>query len=128
VGIALAVLARQTSLVPALGIYVLFGVVNSGANVALLPLLLGATPRALIGRVNALFFTAISAVSLLSSATAGYLDSTVLRDLHAHVLGLTFGPIDTLLAAAGACICIGGAFAWLMLPHERVPTSSQDES
>ncbi|HEV8194373.1 MAG TPA: MFS transporter [Ktedonobacterales bacterium] len=117
VGLALVVLARQTSLVPALGIYVLFGVVNSGANVALLPLLLGATPRALSGRVNALFFTAISAVSLASSAAAGYLDSTLLHGVQIHLLDLTFGPIDTLLTAAGACICVGGVYAWMKLPH-----------
>ena len=117
VGLALVVLALQTNLVPALCIYVLFGVVNSGANVALLPLLLGATPRTLAGRVNALFFTAISAVSLVSSAVAGYLDSTVLRGVHIGLLGHVFGPVDTLLTTSGACICIGGAYAWTQLPR-----------
>jgi MFS family permease len=116
VGLALVALAWQNSLAPALGLYALFGVVNSGANVALLPLLLGTTPRHLTGRVNALFFTAISAVSLVSSAVAGYLDSVVLREIHFSVLGHVFGPIDTLFTAAGACICVGGAYAWTQLP------------
>jgi MFS family permease len=117
VGLALIALAQQTSLVPALAIYVVFGVINSGANVALLPLLLGATPRSLMGRVNALFFTVISVVSLASSAVAGYLDSTVLRDVHVRLLGVTFGPIDTLFSASGACICVAGVYAWTKLPR-----------
>lgn len=125
VGLALIVLARQTSLAPALGVYVLFGVVNAGANVALLPLLLGATPRALIGRVNAIFFTAISIVSLVSSALAGYLDSTLLRDIHLSVLGVGFGPIDILFIAAGICVCLGGVYAALELPSSPSPSESK---
>jgi MFS family permease len=117
VGLAVVALAWQSSLAPALGIYVLFGMVNSGANVALMPLLLGATPRHLTGRVNALFFTAIGAVSLVSSAVAGYLDSTALWGAHFSLLGHAFGPIAILLTAAGACICIGGAYAWTQLPR-----------
>jgi MFS family permease len=121
VGLALIVLARQSSLIPALGVYVLFGVVNSGANVALMPLLLGATPRALTGRVNAIFFAAISIVSLASSALAGYLDSTLLHDVHLTVLGIRFGPIDILLTAAGFCVCLGGAYAALKLDNSPAP-------
>lgn len=111
VGLALMVLARETSLAPALGIYVLFGVVNSGANVALVPLLLNTTPRRLTGRVNALFFTSISVASLAASALSGWLASALPHKLRVTVLALTFGPIDTLLVLAGLAVCAGGVYA-----------------
>lgn len=115
VGLAIVLLSRQTSLIPALAVWVVFGVVNAGANVAMMPLLLGATPRQLVGRMNALFFTAISAASLLSSALAGWLDSDVLRGFSATFLGLRFGPVDTLLTVTGLLICAGGVYAALGL-------------
>jgi Na+/melibiose symporter-like transporter len=67
VGCALMLLSRQTRLAPALVIWVGFGIVNAAANVATMPLLLGATPRALVGRMNAIFFSVIATVALCSS-------------------------------------------------------------
>lgn len=115
VGLAIMLLARQTSLIPALVVYMLFGIVNSGANVALMPLLLGATPRELVGRMNALFFTAISAASLISSALSGWLASTVLHGLRVALLGMVFGPVDTILTGTGLLICVGGLYAMARL-------------
>lgn len=120
VGLAIVLLSRQTSLLPALAVWVVFGVVNAATNVALMPLLLGATPRDLVGRMNALFFTAISAASLLSSALAGWLDSDVLRDFSATFLGLRFGPVDTLLTATGLLICAGGVYAAIGLRRKSI--------
>lgn len=120
VGLAIILLSRQTSLAPALAVWVVFGVVNATTNVALMPLLLGATPRELVGRMNALFFTAISAASLLSSTLAGWLDSDVLRGFSATLLGLRFGPVDTLLTATGLLICAGGIYAAMGLHRESI--------
>ncbi|HLJ80169.1 MAG TPA: MFS transporter [Ktedonobacterales bacterium] len=111
VGVAIVVLSRQTSLAPALVVWVVFGAVNAAANVAMMPLLLGATPRALVGRMNALFFTAITVTSLLSSTLAGWLDSDVLRGFSMTLLGMRLGPVDTLLALAGLLICASGVYA-----------------
>lgn len=116
VGCTILVLARQSSLAPALAIWVLFGVFNASANVALTPLLLGATPRALVGRMNALFFTAISAASLLSSTLAGWLDSSVLRGFSSLLFGMRFGPVDTLITLTGLLICGAGLYAAVRLP------------
>lgn len=120
VGLAIVLLSRQTSLAPALAVWVVFGVVNAATNVALMPLLLGATPRELVGRMNALFFTAISAASLLSSTLAGWLDSDVLRGFSTTFLGLRFGPVDTLLTATGLLICAGGIYAAVGLRRESI--------
>jgi hypothetical protein len=49
--------------------------------------------------------------ALLSVALAGYLASTVLRDFHATVLGLTLGPIDTIYTVAGLLIVVAGLYA-----------------
>jgi MFS family permease len=118
VGLAVVLLSRQTSLIPALVVWAGLGVVNAATNVALTPLLLGATPRELIGRMNALFFTAISAASLLSSAAAGWLASDVLRGFSATLLGMRFGLVDTLLTLTGLLICAGGLYAAVGLARE----------
>ncbi|HEY7340362.1 MAG TPA: MFS transporter [Ktedonobacterales bacterium] len=111
VGITTVLLSRQTNLIPALTVWTMLGIVNAATNVAMMPLLLGATPRAMIGRMNALFSTSISAFSLLSSTLAGWLDGEVLRGFSMTLLGLRFGPIDTLLLLTGLLICAGGIYA-----------------
>ena len=111
VGLLIVLLARQTTLPAALAIYVAFGAANASANVALLPLLVRATPRELLGRANAVFFTVISAVLLVSVGVAGFLESGPLRGLHGVLLGLDFDAITALLTAGGALICAGGLYA-----------------
>jgi MFS family permease len=111
VGVSTLLLSRQTSLVPALVVWVGLGIVNSAANVAMMPLLLGATPRALVGRMNALFFTVTSAAALLSSTLAGWLASDILRGFSATLLDVRLGPVDTLLILAGLLICASGFYA-----------------
>ncbi len=53
--------------------------------------------------------------SLVSIALAGYLDSTVLRGFHAVLLGVQFGPIDTIFLAAGILVLLGGIYAMVAL-------------
>lgn len=117
VGLLIVLLARQTTLPAALAVYVVFGIANSGANVALTPLLVGATPRELLGRANALFFTVISAASLVSVGAAGYLASGPLQPLQRVALGFGFDAITSLLTVGGLLICLGGLYArWRLQP------------
>lgn len=60
-------------------------------------------------------FTAISAAALISSALAGWLASTVLRGLRVVLLGMVFGPVDTILMGTGLLICAGGCYAMMRL-------------
>lgn len=57
----------------------------------------------------------ITVASLVGGALAGILASTALANFHVRLAGMTFGPLDTLLAAAGLLIAGGGVYARLTL-------------
>jgi uncharacterized membrane protein len=65
------------------------------------PLLLRATPRDLLGRVNSVITLALNAGILIGAALAGYLDSVTLHGLHLAIAGTIFGPVDTIYTFAG---------------------------
>ena len=100
-GVVVVVLSRVTTFGVALALFTLIGLFITGVNVAVGPLLLRATPRALFGRVNSVIGPAMSASILIGTALAGYLDGETLRGLHVAVAGTTFGPADTIYAGAG---------------------------
>ncbi len=114
-GAIVLVYARLSSFGPALPTLALFGLANAAVNVCIGPMVLGATPRAYVGRVSALLMPAISLASLLSIGIAGLLVSTVLRRFHATVLGVTFGPIDTVFTVTGLLTLAGGLYAMISL-------------
>jgi MFS family permease len=100
-GVVVVVLSRVTTFGLALPLFALIGLLITGVNVAVGPLLLRATPRELLGRVNSVISPAMSASILIGAALAGYLDGEVLRDRHLAIAGTTFGPADTIYAGAG---------------------------
>ena len=51
---------------------------------------------------------ASTGVQDLPDRSAGALVSTVLRDFHASVLGIAFGPVDTIFTGMGLLAVIGG--------------------
>ncbi len=110
-GVFIGVYARLTSFVPAVVISVLLGFSNSPINVAIDPLILHVTKREFVGRVMAVILPAINLASIVSIALAGLLASTLLRGFHAALLGVTFGPIDTIFTGAGILIVLGGLYA-----------------
>lgn len=132
-GLALLVESRMTSLVPGLAIFFLIGVAQSGLQVAFAPLVLAAAPREMIGRVMAIFDPAARLAELLSVGLAGYLASTVLLGFRGTLLGLSFGPLDTLFLGSGLLMLLGGVFATVRLrgvkgTHpEETPTVSAEE-
>jgi len=107
--------ARVTSVAPALVIMFLLGVPQGTVTVALMPLLLHATPRAFLGRVTAVLVPTISLAQMVSIVIAGYLDGRLLQHFHATLFGLTLGPIDVILSGAGVLIVFGGVYALLTL-------------
>jgi MFS family permease len=115
VGALLLIYARLTSFAPAVGLLFTVGVMEAALNVVVGPLVLNATPRALIGRVVAVLQPAISLASLLSMVVAGYLASTVLHGFHGSWLGVRWGTIDTIFAAAGLLVIASGIYAALRL-------------
>jgi MFS family permease len=123
-GLCVLVLARLDNFGAGLVVYLVFGFTQGPANAALTPLVLRATPRPLVGRVVAVLEPAIMATSVLSLALAGLLLSTALRGFHAHLLGLTFGPIDTIYTAMGLLTVASGLYAWYGLRTATKPTST----
>jgi MFS family permease len=96
-------------------------------NAAAPPLFLEAIPPQLIGRIMALFNPLQQLAAITSMALAGFLASTVLRALHVHVAGLTFGPINTIFACGALLITAAGCavLAPLSRRHEvgeAIPT------
>ena len=70
-------------------------------NAAIPPLMLGATPQHMIGRVEPAMNPLLSLAGISSMGAAGILTSTALRGFHATVAGISCGPYDTVFAVAG---------------------------
>jgi MFS family permease len=114
-GVFAVVYARLTSLGPALAVNLLIGFSNGPINVAVDPLILHVTRREFVGRVMAVILPAINLASIVSIALAGLLASTLLHGFHAALLGVTFGPIDTIFTGAGMLVILGGLYAMVNL-------------
>jgi predicted MFS family arabinose efflux permease len=108
-GVTVVSVSRVTTFGPALALFALIGLFITGVNVTVGPLLLRATPRELLGRVNSVITLALNAGILAGSALAGYLDSETLRGLHLAIGGTVFGPVDTIYLFAGL-LFIASAF------------------
>jgi MFS family permease len=110
-GVALIGLSRCTQLPVAVGVSAVMGVTIGMVNSVASPLILGATPQHLLGRVSAVFTPVQELASILSMALAGFLASTVLRGFHEMIAGVTFGPYDTVFGVSGLLFILGGLAA-----------------
>ena len=120
VGASALVLARLTSIGPGLALYFLFDLAQGPLNVCVMPLLLHATPRELVGRVSSVLEPAIMLASVASMVVVGILDSTVLQGLHLTALGMRFGPVDTIYTAVAMLMLIAGVYAMFSLRGVKV--------
>jgi len=84
-------------------------------NVVAGPLVLRATPQALVGRVVAVLQPLISLAAMLSMAAAGWLAGGLLSGFHARWLGVRWGTVDTIFTGAGVLIVAGGLYAAVRL-------------
>jgi MFS family permease len=117
-GILFLVIARMTSLAPAMALIGVMGICQAAISVVVGPLVLKVTPRNLIGRVAAIMNPTSTLAMLISSVLGGYLASTVLVGLHTTILGTTFGPIDTIFTGAGVLIVLAGFYLMRNLRKE----------
>lgn len=129
-GVAILILAQLTNFIPALSVLLALGILIATVNVAATPLILHATPPQLIGRVMAVFGPATSLAGALSAGLAGYLDSSLLRNVHLAFLGLTIGPLNLIYTGAGIFILAGGLLclarlSGVVLASEAPPSSPQ---
>jgi MFS family permease len=135
-GALMLVYARMTSLWPGVALIALMGVPNAALNVAITPLLLLVTPRALVGRSMAILTPTINVANLAGMALSGYLASVTLVDFHQEALGFTFGPVDTIFMGGGLIALLGGVYCALKLRssvierehvHEEPPAADAAE-
>lgn len=106
-GTGITIYAFQTWFVLALIIYFLSSLPQGGIDIGFAPLILNATPRTMIGRVQAVLETSMSGMSLLSVALAGFFGQ--------------FVPVYIIFAVCGALIALAGAFGFMALPRNVVP-------
>ncbi|HEV8193366.1 MAG TPA: hypothetical protein VGP82_18030, partial [Ktedonobacterales bacterium] len=113
---------------PALVVLLVAGVPLAALNVAAGPMILKSTPRALVGRISSVLDPIIMLATILGSAVAGYLDSTLLHGFTFDTYGLHFGPVDTIFTVAGILAIISGLYVMLALRgvrlHEEPPEAA----
>jgi MFS family permease len=127
-GVGIFFYSRLTSFVPALVVITCAGVFLAALNVAAGPLILRVTPRAYIGRVGATINPLGALMQVLGTVLAGSLASNTLLHLRVQALGMMFGPVDTIFAAGGLLILIGGMYALLRLGFtDPQPALSDDK-
>jgi MFS family permease len=114
-GVGMMGYARLTSFTPAVVALFALGIPVAALNVCIMPLILQATPREMIGRVSSVLSPIISLASIASIVLAGLLVSTLLHGFHARILGLRFGPVDTIFTGGGLLGVIGGVYAMISL-------------
>ena len=101
IGVGFAIYSFQSWYVAGLIICFLMSLPQGGIPVAFGPLLLGATPKEMMGRVQSVVDTSMSGVSLISVALAGYLGQ--------------FLPVGVILTGCGILIAIAGLFGWFAI-------------
>lgn len=121
IGVSILFYSRMTSFWPALPLMFFAGFFQAGLNVAFGPLLLRVTPRELLGRVKAILDPTSALVTLLGTAVVGYLAGTVLQGFHTTLLGLSFGPIDTIFTASAIIVLLGAIYTTIRLGFTDPP-------
>jgi predicted MFS family arabinose efflux permease len=112
-GIGITIYAFQTWYVLAFILYFLSSLPQGGIDIGFAPLMIHATPRAMMGRVDAVMETGISGISLLSVALAGFFGQ--------------FVPVYIIFAVCGALIALAGVFGFIALPRNVVPIEEQEQ-
>lgn len=118
-GGTILILARQVQLMPSLVLLLLSGIFLAGIGAVVVPLLLEATPRALVGRVFAVMSPCGTTASMLSMFVAGYLSSTAFHHFHVTLLGMHFGFVDTMYTFVGLLSCCAGLYVLRKLSSSK---------
>jgi MFS family permease len=109
IGAGFAIYSFQSWYVAGLIICFLLSIPQGGIPVAFGPLLLNATLKEMMGRVQAVVDTGMSGISLISVILAGYLGR--------------FLPVGVILMGCGLLIAMAGLFGWFAI-REQVPAQA----
>jgi MFS family permease len=111
IGVCILVYARLPFFALAVAVLFLLGIPSGTLNVAAGPLYFRVTPRDVLARTTAVRVSMAAIAGLVGATLAGYLDSTVLINLHATVFGVVFSSVDTIILGGGVLVVIGGLYA-----------------
>ena len=109
IGVGFAIYSFQSWYVAGLIICFLMSLPQGGIPVAFGPLLLSATPKMMMGRVQSVVDTSMSGVSLISVVLAGYLGQ--------------FLPVGVILTGCGILIAMAGLFGWFAIQEPATAQS-----
>jgi MFS family permease len=127
-GVSIFLFAQMTSFVPGMIFVGLAGLTIAPVNVVVGPIALHVTPREFVGRVMAVVNPVQALASILSITLAGTLASTVLSNFHQTLLGLTFGPVDTIFTGTSILVLLGGFYAMIGLRGVKLASAPVAES
>lgn len=116
-GSLILVFSRLTNIWAGAVVMLLIGASEAILLVATGPLAMKVTPQELIGRANAVFVQLGTLASVISTAGAAFLVTTPFHNKHFQVWGISFGPVDAVLMAAGIMIITSGLCAMVTLNH-----------
>jgi predicted MFS family arabinose efflux permease len=111
VGLLLVAYSRMTDAFGAIIVVFLVGVPVAAVNSMIGPLIMRAAPAHLIGRVSGMLQPATNLASMASAGLSAWLASVALHDLDVTAAGVHFGPIDTIILAAGIVVALTGVWA-----------------
>lgn len=108
IGLIVLIYSRLGSLPVAIAVFGLVGIPLAAINVVLGPIMLKITPAHLLGRVTTVMNPLNYLASIVSMAIVGVLASSVLRNLHVVVAGVTFGRVDTIFGCSAVLMMAAG--------------------
>jgi MFS family permease len=114
-GIAMVLTALQSQPLLALIGMVLINVAHSHTEAVVSPLILGATPEKMAGRVFSAFGTTTTISGLLGTFLSGYLSSTLLQTVDIHFAAIHLNATNVVNSCAGMALIVGGLYAYRSL-------------
>lgn len=111
-GIGMVVTALQSQPLIALIGMVFINVADSHTESVVSPLILGATPEKLAGRVFSAFGTMTTISALLGTFLSGYLSSTLLYTVDIHLSTIYLNATNIVNSFAGMALIVSGLYAY----------------
>jgi MFS family permease len=128
-GLGVVWFSRTGTLALALVALFVCGLMIGAINTAISPLLLGATPPHMLGRVIAVINPAQQLAGIVSLGVSSLLATTVLAHLHVILAGVSFNTYDAIFGASGVIIVIAGLSSIVPLRNAAsTPKAAADES
>ncbi|HLZ61379.1 MAG TPA: MFS transporter [Ktedonosporobacter sp.] len=110
-GLLYILMSRLNNFVLACIVVLAIGMLQAALNVTASPMFMEETPKYLLGRVASIIGPLTTLGGLISVVCAGYVSGVLLVHMHLSVMGLLFGPVDTVLTISGMIMVIGGVYA-----------------